>query len=153
MGSMPVLFIDTAHINEYRAATLYGCVGDQKRQGASMRKALALSILAVLLLGIPSAVHAQALGTIAGVAKDTSDAVLPGVVVEASSPVLIEKTRSATTDGRGQFTIVNLPPGTYNVTFSLSGFAPLNRQGIEVSIGITASLNVTMKVGNVAETV
>ena len=48
---------------------------------------------------------------------------------------------------------MNLPPGTYTVTFSLSGFAPLNRQGIEVSIGITASLNVTMKVGNVAETV
>ena len=57
-----------------------------------MKKALALSILAVVLLGMPSTVQAQALGTIAGVAKDTSDAVLPGVVVEASSPALIEKT-------------------------------------------------------------
>src|SRR5580765_7245595 len=153
MGSMPVLFIDTAHINEYRAATLYGCVGDQKRQGASMRKALALSILVVLLLGIPSAVHAQALGTIAGVVKDASDAVLPGVVVEASSPALIEKTRAVTTDGRGQFTIVNLPPGPYNVTFSLTGFAPVNRQGIDVSIGITTNLTISMKVGNVAESI
>jgi hypothetical protein len=118
-----------------------------------MRKALALSILAVLLLGIPSGVHAQALGTIAGVVKDASDAVLPGVVVEASSPALIEKTRAVTTDGRGQFTIVNLPPGPYNVTFSLTGFAPVNRQGIDVSIGITTNLTISMKVGNVAETI
>jgi hypothetical protein len=126
---------------------------DATAKEPSMKRAFGLSIVAIVLLGMPSAVHAQALGTIAGVAKDTSDAVLPGVVVEASSPALIEKTRSVTTDGRGQFTIVNLPPGTYTVAFSLSGFAPLNRQGIEVSIGITSSLNVTMRVGNVAETV
>src|SRR6478672_6118480 len=141
MGSMPVLFIDTAHVNEYRATTLNGREGDENRQGASMRKALALSILAVVLLGIPSTVRAQALGTIAGVVKDASDAVLPGVVVEASSPALIEKTRSVTTDGRGQFTIVNLPPGSYNVTFTLTGFSPVNRQGVDVSIGMTAKTN------------
>ncbi len=118
-----------------------------------MKNAVGLSLLAVVLLGIPSAVHAQALGTIAGVVKDASDAVLPGVVVEASSPALIEKTRAVTTDGRGQFTIVNLPPGAYNVTFSLTGFAPVNRQGIDVSIGVTASLNIAMRLGNVAETI
>jgi Carboxypeptidase regulatory-like domain len=118
-----------------------------------MRRAFRLFTLSVVLLGLPSTLFAQALGTIAGVVKDSSDAVLPGVVVEASSPVLIEKTRSATTDGRGQFTIVNLPPGSYNVTFNLTGFAPVNRQGIDVSIGITSSLNISMRVGNVAETV
>ena len=69
-----------------------------------MRRAVGLFILAVGLLAIPSALHAQTLGTIAGVVKDTSDAVLPGVTVEASSPVLIEKTRSAVTDGRGHNT-------------------------------------------------
>src|SRR5262249_12929347 len=96
---------------------------------------------------------AQTLGTIAGVVKDSSDAVLPGVIVEASSPALIEKVRSVTTDGRGQFTIINLPPGTYSVTFTLTGFSPVNRPGVDVSIGITANLSILMKVGNVAETI
>jgi Carboxypeptidase regulatory-like domain len=118
-----------------------------------MRRAFGLLTLCVVLLGLPSALFAQALGTIAGVVKDSSEAVLPGVVVEASSPVLIEKTRSATTDGRGQFSIINLPPGTYNVTFNLTGFASVNRQDVNVSIGITTNVGITMKVGNVAETV
>jgi hypothetical protein len=122
-----------------------------KEQG--MRKAVGLSILAVGLLGSPSALHAQALGTIAGVVKDASDAVLPGVTVEASSPALIEKTRSVVTDGRGQFTIVNLPPGTYGASFNLPGFATVNRQAIEVSVGVTVTVNITMRVGGVAETV
>ena len=118
-----------------------------------MRRAVGLSILAVGLLGTPSALQAQALGTIAGVVKDASDAVLPGVTVEASSPALIEKTRSALTDGRGQFTIVNLPPGTYRVSFNLAGFATVDRQAIDVSVGVTVTVNITMRVGAVAETV
>ena len=101
-----------------------------------MKRTVRRSILALILAGSPSALYAQALGTIAGVVKDASDAVLPGVVVEASSPVLIEKTRSVVTDGRGQFTIVNLPPGTYSISFNLSGFAPVNRQGVDVSIAV-----------------
>src|SRR3977135_2729152 len=111
-----------------------------KEQG--MRRAGGLGVLPAGLLGSPSALHAQALGTIAGVVKDASDAVLPGVTIEASSPALIEKTRSVTSDGRGQFTIVNLPPGTYRVSFTLAGFAPVNRQGVDVSIGITSSVNI-----------
>jgi Carboxypeptidase regulatory-like domain len=118
-----------------------------------MKRAVGLCVLLVGLLGTLSSLHAQTLGTIAGVVKDASDAVLPGVTVEASSPALIEKTRSVVTDGRGQFSIVNLPPGTYNVSFNLTGFAPVNRQGIEVSIAFTATLNITMRVGGVAETV
>ena len=70
---------------------------------------------------IPSAVYAQA--SIAGLVKDTSGAVLPGVTVEASSPALIEKTRSVVTDGTGQYKIVDLRPGTYTVTFTLPGFS------------------------------
>ena len=69
----------------------------------------------------PSAAWAQA--TLAGTVKDASGAVLPGVTVEASSPVLIEKTRSATTDATGQYRIESLQPGTYTVTFTLSGFS------------------------------
>src|SRR5262245_10551907 len=82
--------------------------------------ARAAAVLLVLLL-LPAAASAQA--AITGVVKDTSGAVLPGVTVEAASPVLIEKVRSAVTDGTGQYRIVNLLPGTYSVTFTLPGFS------------------------------
>ena len=110
------------------------------------RRTVGLSILVVALLGNLSLLYAQALGTIAGVVKDPSDAVLPGVTVQASSPALIEKTRSVVTDGNGQFTIVNLPPGIYDVSFSLSGFSTVNRQAVNVSIATTTSVNVTLLV-------
>src|SRR6476619_2839793 len=88
------------------------------------------AFLLVLLL-LPAAAYAQA--AITGVARDASGGVLPGVTVEAASPVLIEKVRSVTTDGTGQFRIVNLLPGTYSVTFSLPGFSTVKRDGIELS--------------------
>src|SRR5262245_11914627 len=101
MTAMRVPFIDTTHTPLYRAATLNGRHGrSTRRRSPQMRRAIAWSLLGLVFLGIPSTVQAQALGTIAGIVKDASDAVLPGVVVEASSPVLIEKTRSVTTDGR-----------------------------------------------------
>ena len=65
--------------------------------------------------------------------KDTSGAVLPGVTVEAASPALIEKVRTAVTDGAGQYKIVSLLPGTYDVTFTLTGFQTFKREGIEVT--------------------
>src|ERR1051325_8225677 len=111
-----------------------------------------LMAIAAVLVGAVS-VYAQTLGTVSGVVKDPSDAVLPGVTVEASSPVLIEKVRTGVTDGRGQFSIVNLPPGTYNLAFSLPGFATVKREGVEVSINVTATVNITMRVGNVSETI
>src|SRR5437867_13270124 len=77
------------------------------------RLAMALTLLGSLL-ALPSPVHAQS--AIAGVVKDTSGAVLPGVSVEASSDVLIEKTRAVTTDGAGQYKIVDLRPGVYAVS-------------------------------------
>ena len=100
---------------------------------------------------IPSAVYAQ--GSIAGIVKDTSGAVLPGVTVEASSPALIEKTRAVVTDGTGQYKIVDLRPGTYSVTFTLPGFAVVKRDGIELTGAFTATVNADMKVGAVEETV
>src|ERR1700680_2219415 len=87
----------------------------------------------LLLLGcfvlLPSLAHAQA--TLAGVVRDPSEAVLPGVTVEVASPVLIEKTRTAVTDGTGQYRLTQVPPGTYNMTFSLSGFTTVKREGVE----------------------
>ncbi|HMF95650.1 MAG TPA: carboxypeptidase-like regulatory domain-containing protein, partial [Vicinamibacterales bacterium] len=87
--------------------------------------------LAVLFLVLtPAAAHAQS--TLTGVARDTSGAVLPGVTVEAASPVLIEKTRSAVTDSTGSYRIVDLRPGVYTLTFTLAGFSIVKRENIEL---------------------
>src|SRR5215472_8764006 len=86
-------------------------------------------ILAGVVL-LPATAFAQA--TLAGVAKDASGAVLPGVTVEVSSPALIEKTRTAITDGTGQYQVVDLRPGTYTVTFTLTGFSTVKREGVEI---------------------
>src|SRR5919112_241543 len=99
----------------------------------------------------PTLAFAQA--SIAGVVRDPSGAVLPGVTVEASSPVLIEKVRSVTTDGSGQYRIVDLRPGTYTVTFSLTGFTAVKREGIELSGSFTAQINADMRVGGLEETI
>jgi len=115
-------------------------------------RALARSVLTCLCLAmLPAAVYAQA--SIQGVVKDTSGAVLPGVTVEASSPALIEKTRSTVTDGSGQYQIINLLPGTYSVTFSLSGFNVFKRDAIELSGSFVATINADMKVGAIQETI
>jgi len=100
---------------------------------------------------LPAAAYAQA--SIQGVVKDTSGAVLPGVTVEASSPALLEKSRATVTDGSGQYQIINLLPGTYTVTFTLSGFNVFKREGIELSGSFVATLNADMKVGALAETI
>ena len=91
--------------------------------------------------------------SIAGVVKDTSGAVLPGVTVEASSPALIEKVRAAVTDGEGRYTIVDLRPGTYAVTFALTGFNTFKRDGIELIANFTATVNGDLRVGALEETI
>ena len=106
--------------------------------------------LAVIILA-PSAVYAQA--SITGVVRDPSGAVLPGVTVEASSEVLIEKVRSVTTDGSGQYRIIDLRPGLYSVSFTLPGFSNVKRDGIELTGSLTATINADMRVGAVEETV
>ena len=114
----------------------------------SVRVRLA-AVLGVLLL--PAAVYAQS--SMAGVVKDTSGAVLPGVTVEASSPALIEKVRSVVTDTAGQYKIVDLRPGTYTVTFTLTGFSVFKREGIELTGSGTVTINADMKVGALEETI
>ncbi|HKC81287.1 MAG TPA: carboxypeptidase-like regulatory domain-containing protein, partial [Gemmatimonadaceae bacterium] len=98
-------------------------------------------------------VVASAQATISGVARDASGAVLPGVTVEAASPALIEKVRTAVTDGTGQYAIENLRPGLYSVTFTLPGFAAVKREGVELSGTFTARINADMRVGTIEETV
>ena len=89
------------------------------------------ALAGALVLLVPSLALAQA--SITGAVKDTSGAVLPGVTVEAASPVLIEKVRTAVTDGNGRYQIVDLRPGTYTVTFTLPGFNTVKRDGVALS--------------------
>jgi hypothetical protein len=110
-----------------------------------------LAVALVFLLFVPLAASAQS--SLAGVAKDTSGAVLPGVTVEAASSALIEKVRSVTTDASGQYKIVDLRPGTYTLTFSLTGFSTVKREGIELSGSGTVQINADLKVGALAETI
>ena len=94
-----------------------------------MRSAARLSSLVTCFLLVSAAAAVAQDTAIAGVARDTSGAVLPGVTVEASSPALIEKTRTAVTDSSGQYRLLGLVPGTYTVTFSLEGFSRVDPRG------------------------
>ena len=112
---------------------------------------ISLAILACVLLFTSTAV-AQTAG-IGGVVQDSSGGILPGVTVEAESPVLIEGTRVAFTDGEGRFNIIDLRPGTYSVTFTLPGFSVIRREGIELTTGFTANVSPEMQVGGIEETI
>src|SRR5262245_58268045 len=93
---------------------------------------VAIAALDVLLISSPPATAQTLGGSISGLVQDSTGAVLPGVTAEASSPALIEKTRLAVTDSAGRYTILNLNPGTYSVTFRLPGFNSVQRQGVVV---------------------
>src|SRR5437762_8390089 len=99
----------------------------------------------------PRLVLAQA--SITGTVKDPTGAVLPGVTVEAASDALIERARTAFSDSTGQYRIVDLRPGTYVVTFTLTGFNTFKREGIELNGSFTATVNAEMKVGSLEESV
>jgi hypothetical protein len=112
-----------------------------------------LAVVAVAFAVLPSVAHAQATASITGVVTDASGAVLPGVTVEASSPALIEKVRSVTTDSSGQYRLEQLRSGVYAVTFTLPGFSTIKREGLELTGSFAASVNVEMRLGSVEETV
>src|SRR5262245_30284115 len=105
--------------------------------------------LAVSLL--PATVFAQA--SLTGTVRDASGAVLPGVTVEASSPALIERARTAVTDGSGQYRIIDLRPGIYSMTFTLAGFSTVKRDNIELTGSQTLTIPADMKVGVISETI
>src|SRR5262245_302267 len=104
-----------------------------------------IALLAALVL-VPAAARAQS--SITGVVKDTSGAVLPGVTVEAASPELIEKARASVTDGTGQYRILDLRPGTYTVTFSLTGFSTVKREALELPADFISTVNAELRIGH-----
>src|SRR4029077_15856011 len=116
-----------------------------------MRRVVKVVATVAAILLLPSLASAQA--TIAGVIKDASAAVLPGVTGEATSPVLLEKPRPVVSDGTGQYRMTDLPPGSYVLTFSLPGFTTVKREGLAVSGSGVITANADLRVGAVAETV
>ena len=116
-----------------------------------MRTIARCFLLFGLVALVPRVAAAQAI--LAGEVKDTTGAVLPGVTVEAASPALIERVRSAVTDGSGRYRIESLPPGSYTVTFSLTGFAPVKREAVVVSGSGVITVDVALTVGGLAQEV
>ena len=115
-------------------------------------------VVAAFLIGIgtltpATTAFAQASSAIAGLVRDSSGAVLPGVTIEVASPALIERVRSAVSDEQGQYPIVGLVPGIYTVTFSLQGFSAFKREGIDLPNNFTATVNAEMRVGGIEETI
>ena len=117
---------------------------------ARARAVLVCSFVGAILMA-PAMVSAQS--AFSGIVRDTSGAVLPGVTVEASSPVLIEKTRAAVTDGEGRYTITDLRPGTYVVVFTLTGFNTFRRDGLELPTNFTMQINADLRVGSLEESI
>ena len=107
-----------------------------------------LSACVTILISLPASAQ-----SLAGSVRDTSGALLPGVTVEASSPALIEKVRTAVADASGQYQITNLPPGTYTITFTLPGFATVVRDEVILTGAGVTSINAEMRVGTLEESV
>jgi hypothetical protein len=113
--------------------------------------AIVLCLAAAVLFAGAHAARAQS--SIGGTVKDTSGGVLPGVTVEVSSPALIEGTKTATTDGGGNYRVVDLRPGAYTVKFTLPGFQTVERSGFNLLSDFNARIDADMKVGAMEETV
>src|SRR6185295_17244988 len=130
-------------------------VGGHRRRGLPSPTLATMPAVAATLVcfcvAVPATAFAQA--AIAGTVKDTSGGVLPDVTVEATSPALIEKTRSATTDSSGQYRIENLTPGIYTVSFTRPGLATERQQGIELTGSLTVTVNAELRIGPLAEAI
>ena len=120
---------------------------------AGLRLVTVAAVAALFAGGVPEARAQGQSGSIAGTVRDASGAVLPGVTVEAASPALIEKVRTAVTDGQGQYRVVDLRPGAYSVSFTLTGFSVVRREGIALTASFTATVNADLKVGGIEETI
>src|SRR5262245_14879051 len=103
-----------------------------------------------MLAALAAPAHAQS--AISGLVVDSSGAILPGVSVEAESPVLIEKVRATVTDGQGLYTLADLRPGIYVVRFSLTGFTSVRREGVQVSSNVNVPVNAELRIGGIEET-
>src|SRR5262249_53443563 len=112
--------------------------------------------LLVMLLAMGAAATANAqvqTGSILVRAVDEQGAVVPGVAITISSPVLVAGSMTGVTDAAGTYRFPSLVPGTYEVRLELSGFQTVVRQGIVVLVGQTTPIEQGLKVATLAETV
>ena len=119
--------------------------------GLGRQGLVALSIIA--LLPLAGAAQGTSAASVSGVVTDSSGGIVPGVAVEVSSPVLIEKVRATTTNERGEYRVVELRPGTYTVTFTRQGFASFRREGIELTSNFNATVHAELRVGGFEQSV
>ncbi len=126
---------------------------DVKSSSDVKRSVWPVILMMLVLVVSPRVASGQAASGLAGVVRDATGAVLPGVSIEAASPALIEKVRSAVTDGQGQYKIIDLRPGNYTVTFTLAGFTTVIRDGIDLPAAFTATVNADLRVGALEESV
>ena len=143
-------------LSEHRQAVTSSpdCVRGHNAIGGRVMRALQhLGWALMCALAVPPTAMAQQSASISGVVTDATGGVIPGVTIEASSPVLIEKVRTAVSEGNGRYQFVDLRPGTYSVTFALQGVSTVRREGITLTAGFAASVNVELKAGAIAETI
>src|SRR5262245_40139732 len=114
------------------------------------RIAVALTMLSTFP---PGAFAQRESAALVGTVRDESGLVVPGVTVEATSPALIERSKTTVTDGQGQFRIVDLRPGSYTVAFNLEGFGRTTHEGIALVVGFTATVDAVLKAAGVEESV
>ena len=119
---------------------------------ASVDKILVASSI-IALLPLAGAAQGTSAASVSGVVTDSSGGIVPGVAVEVSSPVLIEKVRATTTNERGEYRVVELRPGTYTVTFTRQGFASFRREGIELTSNFNATVHAELRVGGLEQSV
>src|SRR5688572_8062972 len=115
----------------------------------NVRNFVSAAAAMALLAALPSTVSAQS--AIAGAVRDSSGGILPGVTVEASSQALIEKVRAVVSDGDGRYSIVDLRPGEYTITFALPGFRTFVRSGINLPANFTATVDGELSIGALEE--
>lgn len=114
---------------------------------------LMFAALLACVIATPRTAHAQVGASISGTVRDAQGAVIPGVTVEAASPVLIEKARTAVTDATGRYAILDLRPGAYTVVFTLSGFTTVRRESVTLTGTGVTTVDAEMRVGAVQETI
>src|SRR5471032_1940771 len=130
------------------------CLSTEPRLGGCMAHVRVLLLVAVAFLLLPPVAHAQTQNAgLGGVVRDPAGVPIAAVTVEEASPALIEKTRSVTTDGQGQYKITDLVPGTYSVTFRGPGFTSQRQENIELAASFTGTVNAVLKAGNPTEIV
>ncbi|MBI1872736.1 MAG: TonB-dependent receptor [Acidobacteria bacterium] len=117
-----------------------------------MRRLGLLALALVLVSALPAIAQSPTTGSVNGTISDNTNAVLPGVTVTASGPAIMG-VQTAVSNEQGQYRFPALPPGSYKLTYELTGFSTVVREGIIVGVGFAATVNVQLTVATLQETV